>query len=672
MFHSVLPMVLLNLRRQHGGKENLDQMKLVSKTACRIGRETELQSDGTEKFFVKELRNLMTSTKPACTRTLQSLAKEFEHDCDVQHQILFVMMECIATIHGENWKDLGNFHPLNTRLVKSPLLSAALMAGQRRFTPTEWAQFDIHFLEQIHCEQVGDTFFQVDVSTLNPITRMAPVDTLHTIVLDAMHMHGHNLNILVMALFLLECFHLPPWLSTFRQDTYPGQAIRAMKMVVAAMMNFANNIEIQKSAFKACAHLCHSLRPGATYKVHVNGGNDVMHAVLTTMRNFPMCNELQLNGADMIILNSCTVPGAPPLSPMIVQYHNSIFKGIGLTLIKLCVERCNPTLTVLTCNALRALFRTKIVIMTEMEKYVSFFLWIFMEWDQVNDRHLAMCDKAATALVTYFQAKDEPPFTKLESAQHRDSLRKLINAHDMNQLKPGIMQTEWLGQRILSYMCPYSNIPMIRDKTDRFCRFILLLCEMCQDNNESREKFIYNSNGINMCLLTTRYFVERGSEDDMDVAVHVVDLLKSLYTQIYCQLEPNVSLVVLQTAHAARFASSHLAEIALHRLSNTAEPYSNMPLLSVHAGVNMISALQDIMRVPGVEQILLQSCMEVLAGVAVLPENSRCIDTKLIYNIFDAPTDTSRRLLEDKAIEVLTQCHKHLEVDSVDGHAASP
>jgi len=175
-----------------------------------------------------------------------------------------------------------------------------------------------------------------------------------------------------------------------------------------------------------------------------------------------------------------------------------------------------------------------------------------------------------------------------------------------------------------------------------------------------------------MCLSTTRYFVERGSEDDMDVAVHVVDLLKSLYTQIHCQVEPRVSLIVLQTAHAACFASSPLAGVALHRLSNTAEPSSNMAVLSVHTGVNMISALQDIMRVPGVAQILLQSCMEVLSGVAVLPENTRCIDTKLIYNIFAGRTNTSRKLLESKAIEVLTHCHKHLEIDGVDGHAATP
>jgi len=664
-------MVLLQLRRQHGGKESLNQMKRVSKTASRIGLETELQSDRTEKFLVSELPNLLTSTKPACTRTLQSLAKEFENDYDVQHQILCVMMKCIATIHGENWENFGTFRPLNTRLVESSQLSAALMAGQLHFTPAQWAHFDIQFLEQIHCVQVGDSYFQVDVSTLSPTTQMAPVDTLHTIILDAVRMHGHNVNILVMALFLLECFHLPPWLSTFRQDTYPDQAVRAMKIVVAAMINFPNDIEIQKSAFKACAHLSHSLKPGATYKVHVQGGNDVMHAVLTTMRNFPMCMELQLNGADMIILDSYTVPGARPLHPNIVKYHKSIFKGIGLTLINFCIQRCNPTFTMLTCDALRALFRTKIVIMTEMEKYVSFFLWIFMQWDQVTEKDLKLCDKAATALVTYFQAKDEPPFTKLDSAQHRDSLRKLINAHDMNRLNPDITQTEWLGQRILSYMCPYSSIPMIRDNTDRFCRSILLLCEMCQDSNESRTRFICNSNGINMCLSTMRYFIEKGSEDDIDVAVHVVDLLKSLYTQIYCQLEPSVSLVVLQTAHAACYASSHLAGIALHRLSNTAEPSSNMPLLSVHTGVNMISALQDIMRAPGVSEILLQSCMEVLAGVAVLPENTRCIDTKLIYNIFAGPTNTSRKLLEYSSIQVLTHCHKHSEIDSVDGHAAT-
>ena len=214
----------------------------------------------------------------------------------------------------------------------------------------------------------------------------------------------------------------------------------------------------------------------------------------------------------------------------------------------------------------------------------------------------------------------------------------------MNQLKPDIVQTEWLGQRILSYMCPYSNIPMICDNTDRFCKSILLLCEMCQDSNESRAKFIYESNGIHMCISTTRYFVERGTEDDMDVAVHVVDLLRSLYTQIYCQVEPQVALVLLQTANAPCFASSHLTGFALHRFSKTAEP---------HTGVNLISALQDIMQVPGVAQILLQSCMEVLAAVAVLPENTRCINATLVSHILDAPTNPLRKLLEAKALEVI-------------------
>ena len=145
----------------------------------------------------------------------------------------------------------------------------------------------------------------------------------------------------------------------------------------------------------------------------------------------------------------------------------------------------------------------------------------------------------------------------------------------------------------------------------------------------------------------------------MDVAVHIVDLLRSLYTQIYCQVEPQVSRVLLQTANAPCFASSPLSAIALHCLSSTEEPSSG-----THTGVTLISGLQDIIRVPRVAQILLQSCMEVLAAVAVLPENTRCIDATLISHLLDGPTNPLRKLLEAKAVEVLTHYIEHAEAQA--------
>jgi len=637
-------------------------MKLVSKTASRTGRVTESQYDGTVKFFVSELRNLITSTEPACTHTLRNLAKEFEHDYDMQHMILYVIMECIASKHGERWKDLGLFYPENTRLTDHPELSAALMAGQRSFTAAEWNRFDVHFLDQTSCVAVGHSSFQVDVSNLDPKAHMAPVEVLHSIILDTMLMYQTNTNIVVMGLFLFECLHQPPWLSTFREDTYAEHAMRALKLVTLAMLDFHTHLEIQKSAMKACVHLCRALRPGATYKAHRNGGNDIMPAVLASMRRFPNCRELQWSGSILIIMDAQKVPGAAPLHPELVNYHNSIFRGIGPTLVEFCMQTFKPMYTRVTCDALRVLFETKIVVMTEMEMYVAFLVSVIREWDEVSEEHFAVRDRAIAALTSYFEAKDHPPFTSLQRAQHRDSMRKLINTHDMNKFKSDVAETEWLGQRILSYMCPYSTIPLIRDNTDRVCFSVLLLCELCQDSDDSRQRFIYESNGINICLSTVRYFMDRGSQDDIDVAVHALDLIASLYIQINCGVEEQVSPAILLTAGAPRFASSNLSNIALPRSPITSEPSSSMSLLAVQSGDTLISALQKMMRVVGAPQILLQSCMQILAAVTVLPENTRYIDKGLILAISARRAFPSRKILEDEGLRVLTHCQAYTSI----------
>ena len=669
MFHAALPQVLLELRRQHRGKENLELMKFVSKYVSTVGGATEAQYDQTATFFVSGIKNLITSTNPLCTRTLQSLAKDFIHEYDIQHKMLFSIMECMAAKHGRRWKDLGSFHPQNTIVNQNTELKAALMAGKLTFTAAEWELFDIEFLEQTNCVEVGDRIFQVDRSKIDPKQQMAPVEVLHDIVLAAMDNYSTDANMMVMSLFLLRCLHQLPWQSSFQKDTYEVHAIRAFKLVVGAMLQFAGDLEIQKSAFKASVHLSRSLKPGAAYKLLFRGGNDVLVTAVATMRRFPECAEIQHNGAVLIVLDSHKVPNAEPLHPERIKYQNRIFTGLGKTLVQFCVEESNPTFTMLTCDVLKSFFKTRIAIMTEMKLYISFFVWVLIKWDGVSEEHFKVRDTAISALIRFFGAKDKPPFTDLERAQHRDSMRKFINNHDMNKAKSEIVNKEWLGQRILSYMCPYSSISKIRDNSDRFCQSILLLCELCQDSNESRKKFIYESNGINMCLAIARYFVGKGSEDDMDVAVHAIDLLTSLYTQINCGVEKAVSPVMWLTANASCFASSYLHDISLSRDSNTAEPSDTARLISSQSGCTLISVLQDIMRVVGAPQILLQSCMVTLAAVTMLPENAQCIDTNLIQSIYGQDTtNCSRRILEDNAKLILLHCRSKRDGTMELGH----
>jgi len=657
MIEAVLPQVLLQLRRQPGGKENLNWWKFVSKVVSRMGRVTDEQYTGTLRFFASELKNLITSNHPACTRTLASLAKEFEYEYDVQHSVLFAIIECLAAKHGENWRDVGTFNPHNTRLDETAELNAALLAGKLTFTTAEWELLDIQILEQTHCVGVGDKFFQVDFSKIDTTKNMASVEVLHNIILNAMVNYDTNINTMVMCLFLLECLHQDPWYSAFKKDTYEVHAIRAFQLIVLAMMHFVGDLEIQKSAFKACVHLSRNMQPGATYKVLSHGGHDLMVAVVATMRRFPTCVDIYYNGATLIILDARKIPNAEPLHPERIKHHNSIFKGLDKLLLEICVAECEISFTELTCNVLKKFFQTRIVIMTRMQMYISFFVWVFIEWDDVKPHHFALRDTAIFSLLHYFEAKDKAPFTNLERAQHRDAMRKVIDKHDMNQTNSEIVKQEWLGARILSYMCPYSTISDIRENTDRLCVCILLLCELCQDSNESRKLFIYDSNGINMCLEMARYYVERGSQDDMDVAVHVIDLLTSLYTQINCEVEKQVSPVILLTANAPCFASSYIHDIALPRYSNAAEASNTSRHISLQSRSTLISVLQDIMRVAGVSQILLQSCMVTLAAVTILPENAKCIDTDLIKSIkHQGKITVLSQILKDKAKLILKHC----------------
>lgn len=639
MLHAVLPMVLLQLRCQPNGKEALDSTKFVSKYVSRQGALAEAHYEANMRFVQLELHNLITSTTPACIRTLQSLAKEFEYEMRIQHSILFSIIQCVTEKHGERWKQLGPHFPQNICNVRNAGLGAALGAGKRTFTAAELELLGVGFLEQTACVKFNNMVYEVDQSQIDPTKDMAPVEVFHTIILRTMQEYGTYASMTAMNLFLLKCFHQPLWRSTFKEGTYRVHATRALRLVGVAMRHFAADHEIQKTALKATVHLCAGLRLNAIFGRHHYRRHVVMEPVLAAMRRFPDSMDVQFNCIILIIATKNATSVARALDFQLAQRRSEMFKGIGMALVTFCTEHLNPELTILTCGALLALFETEIANTVEMQAYISFFVWVFRKWDEVSEDHFCVRDSAITALNYYFEARDKPPFTDLQKAQHRDVMRNMINQHDMNRDKAGVPEKEWLGHRLLSYMCPYSTIPLIRIDTNRLCDTMLLLREMCQDNNRSRKLFIYESNGIHICLSIAKYFVEKGLEHqsdfaemdhNMDVAAHAVAVVETLYTQIYTDVETKVAPEILQTASAACFVSSPVHDIAVLRYPPTAGALSSKPLMSMHQGVTVISFLQDILRVVGITPILIESCVITLEAVMLAPGNAHGIDIALI------------------------------------------
>ena len=668
MLQQVLPQVLLQLRRLPGGREDLNMMKFVSKSTSLAGREAEAQYDGAAVFFVREMANLVTSTQTASTRSLVNLAKEFEHERQIQKLLLFCFMDCIATKHGQRWVEIGSSRPQGARLYDSPGLVAALAAGQLSFTPAEWRTFHVIFLEPTHCVQVGTSYFQVDLSTVDPAHRMAPVEVLHDIVVDSMVLYGADKDLAVVHLFLLECLHQAPWKDHFPTDTYEVKAMRALKLVVSAMQQYSDDLELQTSACTVLFHACVNLGPGATHKLVLNGGHDAMEAVLAAMRRFPTQVQVQLLGAKLISLDSEVPACAVGLHPERIRYRDSLFVGLDVTLLDFCMQARAPVFTYYTCKALQALFTTRIHTVPHMQTNVAFFAWCFETWNKNDDTDNGLRDAAISAMLCYIQAKDRhssipspcgASFSRQEAAKHRDDIRNTINGYSMHQGPAGTPAANtWLGGRILSHLCAYATVPGMYVNSDRVCRSLLFLTQLCQDSDGSRNLFVYQSDGISTCLELAADFVTRGSDDDMDVAVHALDLLQSIYVQANPYVPGAVHPGLMLTASAPYFASSNLLDVALRRRASTSMTTQGRRLLPVEGGATVIDVLQNILRVSASPAYILEACMVTLAALCVFPVNARCIDPRLITAVCERYADDPDEMVcvQKKAKIILSHC----------------
>ena len=287
--------------------------------------------------------------------------------------------------------------------------------------------------------------------------------------------------------------------------------------------------------------------------------------------------------------------------------------------------------TYYTCKAFEALCNTRIHTMPHMQRHVAFFAWCFETWSKNEDTGDGLRDAAISAMLCYFQAKDShssiprssgASFTRLEAAKHRDEIRNTINSYSMDQWAAGMPAAgAWLGGQILSHVCSYSTVPSMYANNDRICRSLLFLTQLCQDSHWSRNLFIYQSDGISTCLELASDFVTRGSDDDLDAAVHVLDLLQMIYVQVNPHVLGGVHPGLMLTASAPYFASSSLHDIALQRHAGTTMNTPGRRLLPVEGGATVIDVLQNMLRVSASLAYILEACVVTLAALCVFPEN---------------------------------------------------
>jgi len=445
--------------------------------------------------------------------------------------------------------------------------------------------------------------------------------------------------------------------------------MRALKLVVLAMQQYSDDLELQTSACTVLFHACVNLGPGATHKLVLNGGHDAVEAVLAAMRRFPTQVQLQLLCAKLISLDSEVPACAVGLRPERIRYRDSLFVGLDVTLLDFCMQVRAPVFTYYTCKALQALFTTRIHTMPHMQIHVAFFAWCLETWNKNDDTDDGLRDAAISAMLCYFQAKDShssipspsgASFTRSEAAKHRDEIRNTINSNSIDQRPTGMAAAStWLGARILSHLCSYSTVPSMYANSDRVCRSLLFLTKLCQDSDRSRNSFIYQSDGISTCLELASDFVTRGSNDDMDVAVHALDLLQSIYVQVNPHVPGAVHPGLMLTASAPYFASSSLHDIALQRRAGTSMTTHGWRLLPVEGGATVIDVLQNILRVSASPAYILEACVVTLAALCVFPENARCIDPRLITAVCERYADDPDEMVcvQKKAKIILSHCH---------------
>ena len=640
MFHSALPFVLSKLRELPDGKTKLNDMKFVSKEVSRMGRATEELYDAQMVFFMAEMHNLITSNRNRDTYTLIAMQKQFQHEDNIQKTLMRAMMYAMGQKNGQYWECNGAEAPAGMELVGNDRLHAALSEGRTTFSPAQWKAFNVPFLTQNICVQVGTEFFKIDLARIHT-SEMAPVEVLHDITLFMLDTFYSDKNMVQQSLQFLESLHQTPWEDEFVPSTYEAHGIRALKLVALAMQQFPKDLDLQQLCIDVCVVVCMNIGSGATHKLIISGGHDILEGALAAMREFPKAMSLQLSCLKLIILDASVLPGeAAALHPNRRKYRDSLFVDVGVMLVDLDRRSDLPLITKYTCWALEALFGSRIFAMTAMEEYVEYFMFCLDTWNDATPYHYEVRDRVMKAMISYFQAKDKEPFTDVQNAAHRVRLHQYIAAYDTKThtaVYSDVLRMEWVGQRVLSYMCAYRTVPYLRRNSVQLRVSLEFLTELCIDNNASRERFIYDSSGISTCFALGREFAARGTPRDMQVVDHVVDLLESLYFQHNDALPPAVDGYLLQTASMTCFSSASVHDIAVQGFAATTKATEGRRLTTVDGGTTVIAFLQELLQtqlpmlVP--RYYVLETCLRILRVVCVLPENARLVDTSLISAI---------------------------------------
>jgi len=253
------------------------------------------------------------------------------------------------------------------------------------------------------------------------------------------------------------------------------------------------------------------------------------------------------------------------------------------------------------------------------------------------------------------QAKDKPPFNDVQSAAHSVQLHKCITEYDTKNntaVHSDARRMEWLGQRVLSYLCAYSTLAYLRRNPVKLRVSLEFLTELCIDNNASRERFIYDSNSISTCFALGREFATRDTPKDMNIVEYVLDLLESLYYQHNNALPPAVDAYLVQTAGLTCFSSSSVHDIAMQGFAAT-KASDGRCLTALDGDTTVIGFLQELLQaqLPRLvsQYYLLETCLRILRVVCVLPENARLIDTSLITVIAERYANNSEEVFCVKA-----------------------
>jgi len=640
MFHSALPFVLSKVRELPDGESHLNDMKFVSKEVSRMGKATEELYDAQVVFFRAEMHNLITSNRERDTYTLIAMQEQFRHEESIQKELLRAIMYAMGQKNGQHWKCNGSEAPAGMDLFGNDGLHAALSEGRTTFSPVQWKAFHVPFLAQKNCVQVGTEFFMVDVARIHS-SEMAPVEVLHDIALFMLDTFDTDRYMVESSLQVLESLHRTPWKEEFADDTYDAYAIRALKLVALAMQRFPKDLDLQQQCTDVCGVVCMNIGSGATHKLINSGGHDILEGVLAAMLQFPDAMSLQLSCLKLIILDAEVLPGeAAALHPNRRKYRDSLFVDAGVMLVDLG-RRCDlPVIAKYTCRSLEALLNCRIFAMTAMKEYVEYLMFCLDTWNDGTPIHYEVRNSAMNAMISYFQARDKVPFTDVQNAAHRVQLHKSIAEYDTKThtvVHSDVLRMEWVGQRVLSYLCAYRTVPYFRRNSVHLRVSLEFLTELCIDNNASRERFIYDSSGISTCFALGRDFAARGTPRDMQVVDRVVDLLESLYFQHNDALPPAVDGYLLQTAGMTCFSSAAVHDIAVQGFAATTKASEGRRLTTVDGGTTVIGFLQELLQtqlpmlVP--QYYILETCLRILRVVCVLPENARLVDTSLITAI---------------------------------------